>query len=66
MDLTDESGGLNKGQNFFLLLSVADLCLLQDLPRTDEKQMLRLLSRGRTMTEIRYLCLLDCAGEVIS
>jgi hypothetical protein len=43
MDFTDESGGLNKGQNFFLLLSVADLGLLQDLPRTDEKQMLRLL-----------------------
>ena len=42
MDLTDESGGLNSGQNFFLVLSVADLCLLLDLPRTDEKQMLRL------------------------
>lgn len=42
MDLTDESGGLNSGQNFFLLLSVAYISLLLDLPRTDEKQILRL------------------------
>ena len=42
MDLTDESGGLNSGQNFFLLLSVGYISLVLGLPGTDEKQMLRL------------------------
>ncbi|WP_333203979.1 hypothetical protein [Microcoleus sp. S28C3] len=42
MELTDESGGLKSGQNFFLLLSAGYISLLLGLPRTDEKLMLRL------------------------